>query len=224
MRRATFVHAVLIGLAAARVASAQGAAAGRVEISGGVTWIGSASAGSADATESTASGGTSTIFTTSSTLTAAPGLRVTAGVRATRTIEIEAVASYGKPALEVALAGDIENAAPATASETITQYTLGGGALWFIPSVRSGDRLRVFVAGHAAYLRQLHEGNTLAVNGQAYDFGGGIKYLVPVGRSFWIRAYGMRADAGVAARSKGVLFGSGTRFSPAASASFVARF
>lgn len=223
MTRAAVLLALMAVLPGVRRVSAQDAAPGRVAIGAALVWMGSASAGSADAAESTGSGGSSAIFSTTSTLAGASGVRLTAGVRATRAIELEGFASYTKPALEIAVSSDIENAAPTTARETVRQYIIGGGVLWTVPKLRAGDRVRVFVGAHAAYLRQLHEGNTLAVTGQSYDAGGGVKYLVPLRRR-WPRAYGVRGDVGIAARTKGVFFDSRTRFSPTAAAAFVVRF
>jgi hypothetical protein len=206
-------------------ASAQDIFRGRVEVGGGVVWTGSAPAGSSNATETTPSGGSSTIFNTSSTLTAVPGVRVHAAVRMTRSVDLEALAAYGKPKLETSVSGDIEGASAVTASETITEYVIGGGVVWYLPLVRSAeDRLRPFVAGSVSYLRQLHEDATLAVTGESYRAGGGVKYLVPVRRKSWLKAYGFRAEAGIAARHKGVFFDPATRFSPTVEASLVVRF
>lgn len=205
-------------------ASAQTVPAGRLELGGGVIWIGSASVGSSDAAESTPSGGLSPIFKTSSTLNGAGGLRIHAGFRLTRSIDLEALASFSKPTLETAATGDIENAPNVTASETVKQYIIGGGVLWYVPVKSMSSRLRPFVGGHAAYLRQLHESDTLAVTGQSYEIGGGVKYFVPVQRRSRVKGYGVRGDAGVAARRNGVFFDTTTRFAPTVAGSIFIRF
>jgi hypothetical protein len=188
-----------------------------------VTWLGSASSGSVDATESTSTGGVSTIFKTSTMLGSAVGFRLHAAFRVTHTLEIEGQTSFSKPSLESTVSNDIENAAPVVAAETIKQYVIGGGVLWYVPA-KTPARLKPFVAGQIAYLRQLHEGDTLAVTGHSYQLGGGIKYFVSLQRKSWIKGYGARGDIGVAARAKGVFFDNTTRFSPAVTASLFTRF
>jgi hypothetical protein len=224
MTRAALAAAAIVAALSVSRASAQEPPRGRVEAGAGVTWMGSASAGSAEAAETTPSGGISPIFRTAGTLTGAAGLRAHAAVRLTRAIEAEAVASYTKPTLEVSVSNDIENAAPVVARETVTQYVVGGGALWYVPLRRMSGRLRPFVAGHAAYLRQLHESATLAATGQSYQIGGGVKYFVPVQRRSLVKGVGIRGDAGVAARRKGVLFDERVRFAPIVAASAFVRF
>lgn len=204
------------------VAWAQSVPPGRVEVGGGVTWLGSASSGSIDATESTSTGGVSTIFKTSTMLASAVGFRLHAAFRVTRTLEIEGQTSFSKPSLESTISNDIENAASVVAAETIKHYVIGGGVLWYVP-LRTA-RLKPFVAGQIVYLRQLHEGDTLAVTGHSYQVGGGVKYFVTLQRKSWIKGYGVRGDIGVAARVKGVFFDDATRLSPAVAASLFARF
>jgi hypothetical protein len=221
IRASSFAAAIVLGAAAS--AFAQDPSPGRFELGGGLVWTGSASAGSSNATESTSSGGSSTIFNTSTRLTGVPGIRIHAGVRVTRALDVEALASYSKPTLETSVSSDIENASAVTATESVTQYVVGGGVLWYLPA-SGASRLRLFAAGHAAYLRQLHESHTLAATGQSYQVGGGVKWMVPLQRKSWIKAFGVRADGGVAARRKGVFFDDTARFSPVVAASLGVRF
>jgi hypothetical protein len=223
VNRAASVAAAAFILATAGSASAQDPLPGRFEVGGGLAWIGSASAGSNDATESTASGGSSTIFSTSTRLAGVPGIRIHVAVRVTRALDVEGLATYSKPSLETSVSNDIEHASAVTATESVTQYVIGGGVLWYLPALRA-SRLRLFAAGHAAYLRQLHESDTLAATGQSYQVAGGVKWMVPLRRKSWIKAFGIRADGGVAARRKGVFFNDTARFSPVAAASLAVRF
>jgi hypothetical protein len=222
IRRSSATAAGFI-LAAAASASAQDRLPGRFEVGGGVVWTGSASAGSSDAAESTSSGGSSTIFSTSTRLAGVAGIRIHAAVRVARAVDVEALATYSKPTLQTNVSGDIENASAVTATESVTQYMVGGGVLWYLPTPPT-SRLRLFAAGYGAYLRQLHESNTLAATGQSYQIGGGIKWMVPLQRKSWIKAFGFRADAGAVARRKGVFFNDTARFSPIAAASLAVRF
>src|SRR6478752_1516746 len=95
-----------VALALAPAASAQSAdpPSSRVEIGAGALWIGRQPLGQKSATETTAAGGA--------------GISARAGVRVTRSLVVEADASYLKPQLRIALAGDSEGAAAITAAET----------------------------------------------------------------------------------------------------------
>jgi hypothetical protein len=197
--------------------------AGRIEVGVGVDWMGHAALGTSDAAETTPAGTPSRLFSTSSDLSGAAGFHVYVGVRATRSLELEGFASRSKPTISTTISNDVEASASVTATESITQYAIGAGGLWALPFARGSSRLVPFVSGSAAYLRQLHEGDTLVVTGQAYRFGGGIKYYFPAGSSLF-KGYGLRGDVGVAVRVKGVNFDSSARYSPAAAGSVFVRF
>jgi hypothetical protein len=225
VRRASAVLLVC-GLATfvARAASAQSdPLPGRVEVGGGVDWIGRASMGSSNATETTPSGGSAPIFNTTTSLNGAAGVHANVSVRVYKRLEAEVLASWAKPALETTISNDIEGGPGTTARETITQYTIGGGALWYLPFAPAASKLAWFVDGSAAYLRQLHQGETLVVTGQMYRAGGGVKYLFS-SRPSRLKGFGVRADAALVVRVNGVAFGSGALYSPAAGASLFVRF
>jgi hypothetical protein len=209
--------------AAAGPAAAQSPARGRIEVGAGVDWIGQATLGTSNATETTPAGTPSTLFSTTTDLTGAAGFRAYVGVRASSAFEFEGFASRSKPTLRTVISGDLEAPAPVTATDLITQYMFGGEVLWLLPIARGSSQLVPFVSGGAAYLRQLHEGATLAVNGQAYRLGGGVKYVFPSGGGF-VKGYGLRADAGVDMRVKGVAFDSSAHASPAVAGSAFIRF
>lgn len=199
-------------------------AAGRVEAGAGINWLGHATLGQSDATETTPTGGRSRIFTTSSELTATPGLEAFLSVRVWRRLAVEAFASYSKPSLETTVSGDIEASGSVTASETITQYVFGGGVTWELPQRFGPRQLRYFVSGGVGYLRQLHESGTLAVTGHLYQAGGGVKYPLTTRRRGWLGGLGVRADARVTARVKGAAFDDTAHYSPALSATLFAQF
>ncbi len=66
-----------------------------------------------------------------------------------------------------------------------SKSTVIGDAVWY-PLSPATSRVRPFVTGGGGYLRQLHEGETLAVTGQFYEIGGGVKITLA-----------SRADAGI---------------------------
>jgi hypothetical protein len=195
----------------------------RFEVAGGLGWIGRAPLGNTAATETTPTGGRATLFTMSSELASAGAITARAGVRLTHAWRLEAAASFSKPELRIALAGDSEGAAPLTAAESIEQYMIGGDVLWVLP-FRRRPRLETFVLGGGGYLRQLHEAATLVETGRYYDVGGGVSWLFTAGGLFHTKGAGVRLDARAVVRSGGVAFDGGSNTSPAAGASLFVRF
>ena len=196
--------------------------AGRVEAGIGLIWIGRQPLGARTATETTAAGSTLALFNASSEVAAAAGFEGRIGVRLMRSLVAEAEASYLKPQLRIAIGGDSESAAAVTATETIQQFTIGGGVLWYLP-VRS-RRFAPFAKAGGGYLRQLHEQATLVETGRFYQAGGGVSALLVSGRHFHTKGVGGRVDVRAVIRSKGVAFDAGPKTSPAASASLFVRF
>ncbi len=224
MTRAALVVCVasIVTAVGVRPLSAQ-ALPGRVEIGVGPLWIGSTGLGASNATETTSAGSGSLIFNTTTTLESAAGLGVHVGVRVWRLLEVEGFSTYAKPTLSTAISNDIENPTAVTATETMKQYTVGGDALWYLG--RHSPSLRPYLAGGVAYLRQLHEGNTLAETGRMVDFGGGMKYLFGARPAkSRVKTFGLRGDARLVAATKGVGFTDKARWSPSVGASLFMRF
>jgi hypothetical protein len=196
---------------------------GRLELAVGPLWIGRASFGSIAATETSASGGQFPLFSTSSELAAAWGVEGRIGVRLYRALQVEASSSYGRVQLRTTISADSDNAASTIASETIQQVTIDGGVMLRLERWRFGGRAVPFVAAGAGYLRQVHEGNTLAATGQMYRAGGGVTYLL-MSHSRGLKGIGIRGDLRAIVRRKGVAFDSRAHTSPAAAASVFVRF
>jgi opacity protein-like surface antigen len=209
-------------VAGASTVHAQTASGGRFEIAGGVTWTGHLSLGAAAATE-TAPGGRFTLFSTSSELTAAPGVDVRVGVRITPAFEVEASSSYARPRLQTAVSGDAEGAPPVTASESVHQYIVDGDIIANLLRWRMGNRATPFVLAGAGYAHELHENQTLAVSGQRYFAGGGIRYLLR-SRPHGLKGVGVRADARALAQRKGIAFDNRLRVTPMVAASIFVGF
>ena len=203
-----------------------GAVPGRLEFDAGIVWAGGQRLGSQDANLTTGTGSSLRLFSSTSDLLAAVGFEGRVAVKVTRTVDARVSMSYAKPELRTRLTNDLENSAVATVSESVQQYVVGGGIDWYVASRRSGARIRPFVGGGAAYLRQLHEGATLVATGTSYDAGGGIKLLLasrtrPRQR---VRSAGVRLDARLIVRTKGVTFDGRRSIAPAAAASVFVRF
>jgi hypothetical protein len=217
---------VICVLCACSSALAQSAAppAWRVDGGVGVLWIGRQALGDTAATETTASGGKAALFTSSSELAAAAGMDGRVGVRLTRSLVAEAEVSYLKPQLRIAISGDSEGAAPVTATETVQQFTLGGGVRWYLPGRVWSPRFAPFATAGGGYLRQLHEQATLVDTGRYYQVGGGVSALIARGGRFHTKGFGARFDARAVIRSKGVAFDGGSKTSPAAGVAIFVRF
>jgi hypothetical protein len=205
------------------VARAQAVPFGRIEVSGGLIYVGGTGFGTADAALTTPAGTTTPLFRTTTTLDGAPGASLRFGVRITRRVEAEAFASITRPTLSTTITNDVESCGTVTADERLKQYIFGAGALWYMSRFATA-KFRPFLSGGVAYLRELHEANTLAVNGRVYEGGAGAKYFFRSRRVGGVNGYGLRGDVKVAARAKGVAFDDDLHYGPALTASFFARF
>ena len=225
MRRAVAIAVgVLCGIGVPARALAQAAdSPGRVEVGIGALWIGSQPLSTRAATETTATTGTSTLFNTASDLASAAGFSGRVGVRLSRRLAVEGEATFTQPVLRVAVSGDAEGAAAVTATETVQQFTVGGGVLWAVPG-RWSPRFAPFATAGGGYLRQLHEAATLVETGHYLQFGGGVNALLVSSRRFHTKGIGVRAEVRAVVRSKGVAFDGGSKTSPAAGISLFVRF
>ena len=222
-RIAAFLLAGAVTLHAPAVfAQSAGPPLPRFEAGLGALWMGRQPLGENTVTETTGAGGARPLFQSSSELSGASGLAGRLGVRVTGSLVAEGEASYGKPQLRIALSGDAESAAAVTAAETVQQFTIGGGLLWYVP-VRT-ERLAPFAMAGGGYLRQLHEGATLIETGRFYQFGGGVSVLLLPGKRFHTEGVGARVDARAVIRSRGVAFDGGLKTSPAVGVSAFVRF
>jgi hypothetical protein len=214
------------GAAAAQAQSPPAPQPGRLEVALGSLWMAHQALGSNSANETTSTGSSLKIFSTSSDLAGAAGLEGRVGVRVGRGLEAEVDASYAKPLLRIAIIStDVEAVAPVTATETIQQFTIGAGVVWYLPyRARRTTRLAPFVMAGAGYLRQLHEAATLLETGRFYQFGGGVKYLLVSHPTKPLKGVGARLDVRALVRSKGIAFDAGHFTSPAIGASLFVRF
>jgi hypothetical protein len=196
----------------------------RVEIGAGLLWAGSMPLGAKAAAQTTASGGTSALFSTTSELAGVAGLEGRIGVHVTKSIVLEGQVSYLKPELRVAVSADAEGAAAVIAVEATEQFTIGGRALWYMPGRRWSSRFAPFAMAGGGYLRQLHEEATFVQTGGFYQFGGGVSALLMSRPHFHTKGAGVRFDVSALVRSGGVAFDGGSQTSPAAGASAFVRF
>ena len=219
----------LLGVVALHVPAAwaqqsTGAEPGRIELSAGMLWVGHQALGSTAGNETTSTGTSLRVFSTSSDLAGAAGVDGRVGVRLSRALVAMAEASYTKPPLRVAISNDIENSTLVTAIETTQQFMIGGAILWYLPFRFSASRAAPFVTAGGGYLRQLHEGATLVATGRYYQFGGGVTYPFASRPNRVLKGLGLRAEARAIVRQQGVAFDTSAHLAPTLAAAFFARF
>lgn len=180
---------------------------GRYEISGAIGWAGSAKLGTEKATlqgNGVPSGSPVVLFETTSTVESGLTLEGRLAVRLTRMFSIEGTGGITRNDLQTRVSGDLEGAAPVTLTEPLRQFTIEAGLLAHLHKLAwAGGRVVPFVTGGAGYLRQLHDGRTLATNGASGYAGGGIKYVWIERSGGWVKGVGLRADARVRLHSGG---------------------
>jgi hypothetical protein len=197
---------------------------GRIEASVGALSIGRQSLGAADMTETTPTGGGLKIFTTSSELSSVFGWEGRFALRVLHSLEVEVQGSYGHPEVRVAITGDSEGAAAVTAVETVQQYTIGGGAVWYPPLTLFASRLVPFVTGGMGQLRQMHQDRILLETGRYVQVGGGVKFFFFSRPRGFVNALGARLDVRALVRTRGLAFDESGHASPAVGVSALMRF
>ncbi len=196
---------------------------GRISFAAAARWTGHANVGESQATETAASGGRFQLFNTATTLAPAIGVEARVGVRLTRLIEVETSASFAKPGLETRVSGDAEGASSLTVNDPVKELSIGGTLLAHVTRMRLGSRTTPFVAAGGSFIRDLHDGGTLAENGHMYHVGGGIQVVIKSAAA-GIKAVGIRVDGRAEFRSGGVTFDNNTHVAPSVSASLFVRF
>ena len=214
------VLAIVAILGAPITARAQDAPALRKHqftVGGGLAWSGGYDIGDATAQlRGSTTAPTFTLFTAKSRVTSATALELSGGFAVTPRFAVEFGLAVSRPHVAVSIANDPEAPAQELAGEQLDQYLIGGAVTWQVPlpsSVRIGPRLAPFVSGGAAFLRQLHEDRTLAETGQVYHVGGGARYFLRGGHGAGL-AVGLRGEARVNVRIKGIDFEDRTRIYP----------
>jgi hypothetical protein len=209
----TIVLAVL-GAAAAPAAAQSGGSAGAIEVAAGALYMNRSPLTSGDAKETTPTGGSFSLFSTSTALSAMTGGELHVGVHLTRHLELFGAGSFGSRQLRIDATNDTENAAAVTASERLQQFTFTGGALWFL----SESQFALFLSGEAGQLRELHESKTLVESGLVYMAGAGLSMRFAERGSA-----GLRLAGRAVVRSKQFLLDT-KKVSPAVGVSVFVRF
>lgn len=205
---------------AAQGADAPASRPGHLTIAGGLIWAGGYPIGdSAAALRSNATGATPppfTLFRADTSVDAATGAEVRAGVAVTPSFTIEGGFTVSRPSLTVMLSDDAEASPTTLDAERLSQLTIDAGLVWQLPRPVLGGKLRPFVSGGGGYLRQLYDEQTLVETGRIVYAGGGARYWLRGGDGSR-RAVGLRGDVRAMWRTDGVNFEDKTRVGPTVS-------
>lgn len=197
---------------------------GRFEVAAGGLWIQGASVGGADATETAPDGSRFRLFASRGSLGPAAGLEGRVGVRLGTVLRVEGSGSFAKPDLRVRISSDVEGVSDLTLAETVSQWTIEAALVAYLARWRVGPRGVPFVSAGAGYLRQIHEGGTLAENGRTYRVGGGVDYPLARAGTGRLKSAGLRVDVRAAISTGGAGFDDRVRVAPVAGASLFVRF
>ncbi|MGC4080761.1 MAG: hypothetical protein QM736_01220 [Vicinamibacterales bacterium] len=129
MKRGLVALALTLLACDTRSAAAQSARPARLEVSGGVRWIGPIDFGSVDANEATIGNGTRPLFSAKTTLDGSVGANVGVSVRVARSLRAEGAMSFNPTGLSTHLTGDLEGTANTVARAPVTQFLVEGGVL-----------------------------------------------------------------------------------------------
>jgi hypothetical protein len=221
--RGRVLAAIAIAVIIGQPASAQDAAHGRIAVVIGPAWIGGAAMTALNVTETQADGTPRTVLNVAREMTSVISVEARIGVRLTSRLDVEAVGSYARPELQLTTSNDVESAPATTASEALEQFTIGGGASWFLIERGEADRTLPFVEFVLAYARQLHTPGTLADSGTAVDVGGGVTRMLLTRRGT-LKSVGVRADVRARVRPKSFFADGRSHASPVAGVSLDLRF
>ena len=198
---------------------------GKIEVSAGVVWMGRLVFSGRDANETTGSGGTFRLFSSSTELTPVSGIGARIGVNVIRAIDLELSGTYSTPEVRARIASDAETSnAPVVATVPVRQFTFVGAAAWYVPVPRLGSRTRLFVRAGIGSARHIEDRDTRVVDGRTFEAGGGLKYVLVSRSSGWWKGAGARVDVLALVRSKSVALDERTHVSPALGASLYLRF
>ena len=158
-----------------------------------------------------------TLFRAESGIEGAPGFDARLAFAVSRAFSVEVAGTFSRPQLGVHISQDAESAPTTDATEDIGQFTLEISGLWHLPGRAIGARARPYLIGGGGYLRQLHEDRYLVETGSVAFGGGGVHYWFRAPRRGQ-RALGVRGEASLVLRNRGIEFEDKRRAYPRLSA------
>ncbi len=207
-----------LGLAAVPAAAQSASAPPRVLLDVGGTLLGGGSLGSTDATYTTPTGASFTLFSTAQSWGSGAGVTAHLLIRVKPRVAFEVSGSWTRPELRARISGDFEGAADTTATETVSQFLTGAGV---VVSLTPRGKWTPFARGAVSWMRHLSSDQTLYADGVAADLGGGVRYAWKNARGH-VKPYGLRADVWMSVRSGGMALAQRSRIiAPGFSASLI---
>lgn len=193
--------------------------AGTVEFAGGGLWTGGKTFSSAPASLTPNPGGgqpSFDLFDAEPRISQAFGGQALLAVYLTPALAVEGGFQFSRPALEVRLTDDFEDASDVTATTRINSYLFTGSLVYhFNPRATTVP----FIAGGAGHIRDAAAGHEVVETGIEYHGKVGVK--ARVGR---LRNWGWRAEAGISVRDGGFSFDDDVRIVPSAAFSLLYLF
>ena len=153
------------------------------------------------------------LFHAESSFEHAFGTEARVGFALTRTLAVEAGASFAQPNLAVDISQDSESSPIRIADEHVTEFVIDVNVNWQVPGLRVGPHGRPYVLAGGGYLRQLYEERIKVETGNVAYIGGGVRYWLRGGDQAH-RALGLRAEARLLMRRGGIDFAKNQRSSP----------
>lgn len=222
MKAARLTLLVLLIAGASHAANAQTPLPGRVELSGGVRLAGTLAFPAIPTVQRTPSGGERTVFVSRSRIEPSASVDLRLAVSLSNALAVEGSIAAGGATLATTIEDDIEVGVASTARESLSQYLVEGGITIGPIGWRRG-RWAPFASLGGGYLRQLHEGRTLADTGRTIYAGGGTRIFLRSPRSSGI-ASGLRFELRGALVTGGVSVDDSRRAVPVIHASYFLRF
>jgi hypothetical protein len=168
----------------------------------GAVFVGTAGAGSATATYTAPDGSAVPQFTLDKSIGPAVGVSGNVSIRLSPHLSLEATARWARPKFRTKLAGDTDGADNVTATQSVDQFVLGGGARIALKQV---GRWHPFLRGTAGWLRELSDDLSLYQDGWAAELGGGATFQWKEKKGHF-RPYGIRTDVWLDLRHGGLSF------------------
>jgi hypothetical protein len=189
----------------------------RVEVGGGIGWVGQSDVGTRDATFTGNQPGAEpdpvTLFTVNGRTRSGLVGSGWIGFNLTNAIGVEGVFHYSRPSLSADIGADVEGAPNITlVASSFTQTLVEGNLLYHFNRARFDNQHTVpFVLVGAGALRQKNSDEGIDETGQIYQAGVGFKWTARIDARRRARGLGLRLDVRYVLRDGGVDFSDDAR-------------
>jgi hypothetical protein len=217
----TRVAVVVLGVLIPSLAAAQAPA--RMELGGGVRWLGASDLASELSNQVRPGGGERAVFHSATTIDAALGVEGRLGVRMTRRLLVEGTLLFNPTHMTTRATGDVESAADTSATTPLSEYVAQGGLCYDLRRDRRGRVMPIFLVG-GGYLRQVSRDNVLVEDGRSYYVGLGFDVAGRASVTNRASRFGVRVDVTAVASQNGFGASDTVRVRPTLAGSLYTRF